>query len=261
MKDKRLNEMRAYLKEVHIASYDELAQHFNRSINTIRRDIAILEVEGWIKKTHAGVTYQADDNIITVATRILENQEEKFIIAKLSSQILQDGEIVFIDSGTTATSLLQFLEDKKNLTIVTANLEVITKASNMPNVTLISLGGTYCNYTNSFSGVNTVENLKSINIAKAFLSATCISIENGLSSNSYLESEIKKAVIAKKPKIIAMLDSSKFDKSAILSFIALNEIDVLVTDKKIPEKYKLYLDESNIPFICEQKEDYFEIRN
>lgn len=237
MKDKRINDIASYLKQVGMASYDELSQQFHRSKNTIRRDIITLEEKGVLKRTHGGASYHLDDQIIPVLTREESSQQEKHRIGRLASSMIEDGDIIFVDSGTTTTFLLPFLASK-HVTIVTANMGIISTAWQLPNVALLSLGGAYCPDTHSFSGVNTVDNLRHINIEKSFLSATCISVQHGLSNNSFLESEIKRAVSKKQTQIIAMLDHTKFDKSAMLSCLPLSGVDVLVTDQKPDEHYQ-----------------------
>lgn len=245
MKEKRIHSMAHYLKQVGMASYEELSKQFGCSKNTIRRDIVQLEEQGVLKRIHGGVSYSSEEKIIPVMIREESAQPEKQRIGQLASSLVAEGEILFVDSGTTTTGLIPWLEHK-NVTIVTANLAAITLACSLQGVTVIALGGTYCRATHSFSGVNTIDSLKKINLNKVFLGATAISLHHGLSSNSFLETEIKRAVIQKTATMIAMLDHTKFGQSAMLSFLPLEDLDTLVTDQKPSEDYQIVLQQLGV---------------
>jgi DeoR/GlpR family transcriptional regulator of sugar metabolism len=159
------------------------------------------------------------------------------MIGQLAAGYVKAGDIIFVDAGTTAVKMIPHLAGKGRITVVTAGLGAIVEAVKLPEVTLISFGGAYDAHTNSFSGVNAVENLRKINISKAFLSATAVSIEHGLSSNSYLEAEIKGLMFEKVCRRFLLADSSKLDTTATISFAGLTDIDVFVTDRRPPERY------------------------
>lgn len=234
MKNKRLIELREYLNSTKVASYNELCARFQVSKNTIRRDIDLLSAEGILTKTHGGVMLN-ESAVLPHEQRVISNQEEKRRIGLLAAQLIEANDIIFIDSGTTASSLVPHLPPR--ITVITANYFVISSLVDMPELELIALGGAYSRRTNSFSGIGTIDTLKSINLTKAFVSATCISIKGGLSNNSYREAGIKRTAIQKASYVAAMVDHSKFDRFAKLPFCELADIDALVTDSRPAEQY------------------------
>lgn len=239
MKLERINNIKKYLIEYETVSLDKLCDIFNVSKNTIRRDISELESLNIVKKVYGGVTLKRVEETIPFQQRKEQNITEKTEIGRLASELIQEGDIIFIDSGSTTVALIPFLKDKENVTVVTHSLSAINEVSKLQNLTLISTGGFHQRKTNSFAGISTVDFLKNLNISKAFMATTGVSIEKGITNTTYLEAEIKKTLTEISDQLILMADSSKFDKSSFMRYCDLARIDYLITDLK-PAKH--YLD-------------------
>src|SRR4051812_29544606 len=121
IKVKRINLIRDYIFEHQTVSFDELVNVFNVSKNTIRRDIQLLVESGDIKKVYGGVAVN-HSTLVSFTDRITRNQQQKKSIAQSAAQYVEDGDIIFIDSGTTTLELFEFLKTKE-LTIITNNLD------------------------------------------------------------------------------------------------------------------------------------------
>ena len=146
-----------------------------------------------------------------------------------------------------------FLKDKNNLTIVTNNLSFIINCLKYTNLNIISTGGTLNRETNSFSGIDSLNLLKNYNINKAFMNATGISLTNGVTNSSPLESEIKKIAVKKSSEVFILADYSKFDICSLVTYCNLDDIDYLITDKFPPEAYNQLIEKNSIELIVSEQ--------
>ncbi|MCY6369447.1 DeoR/GlpR family DNA-binding transcription regulator [Clostridium ganghwense] len=251
MKSHRIQEIENYIIQHENVSLNTLCSVFDVSKNTIRRDISELEKKGSIKKVYGGVTIKnkAKKDTVPFAEREIKNKSEKQIIAEIASNLVNDGDIIFIDSGTTTMHMVPFLADKKNLTIITNNLNVLISSLMYPNLNVLSPGGTLFRQTNSLIGIEAVNFLRNYNICKAFMATTGISISKGVTNSSSIEYQIKKTVVEKSDEVIILADSSKFDITSLMTYCQLEEIDALITDKLPPKPFETSFKEKNVELL------------
>lgn len=238
IKTKRINQIKDYVFEHESVSLDELVEHFGVSKNTIRRDIEPLVDSGILKKVYGGVSVNHSTLVVFNERKDL-NLTKKQEIGRLSAEFVEDGDVIFVDSGTTTLELLPYINNKQ-LTIVTNNFDFIQEAKPFPTLTIFSTGGMFERKTNSFAGFQSIELLQKYNINKAFIASSGISITNGVTNSSPLETEIKSMVVKKSLKVFLMIDDSKFDKYAITTFCPLSDVDYIVTNSKPNESYQQY---------------------
>ena len=217
MKVSRLNSIEQYVISRETVSIDELCEVFGVSKNTIRRDLNELEQRGHITKVYGGVTATVPSGAVPTPIRSGLNQIDKSLIGRLAAEEVADGDTIFIDSGTTTLCLLRFLVAKKRITI--------------------SLGGIYSPTTDSFVGLSAIEALSSMRINKAFMGATGVSLTAGMTNTTFLEAEIKRAVVHRADNIYGMVDSSKIGKEAIVTFCHLKDLTAFITDCEPPKEY------------------------
>ena len=228
MKVSRLNSIEQYVISRETVSIDELCEVFGVSKNTIRRDLNELEMRGHITKVYGGVTAPIRSSLNTV---------DKSLIGRLAAEEVEDGDTIFIDSGTTTLCLLRFLVAKKRITIITHSLGALSEASKYDNLNIISLGGIYSPTTDSFVGLSAIEALSSMRINKAFMGATGVSLTAGMTNTTFLEAEIKRAVVHRADSIYGMADSSKIGREAIVTFCHLKDLTAFITDREPPKEY------------------------
>ncbi len=246
MKYERINKIESYLKIYKTCSLDNLCDVFNVSKNTIRRDISELESRHVLRKVYGGVTLINNDDTVHIQKREKLHTNEKTMIGELASELIVDGDIIFVDSGSTTIALIPFLEPKQNVTIITHSLSAITEASLLNNITLVSTGGIHQQKTNSFTGISTVNFLKTVNITKAFMATTGLSIDKGITNTTYLEAEIKQLIVTISDKIILMADCSKFNQSSFMRYCQLDEINYMITNQKPTHTYTEFFEQNNI---------------
>lgn len=251
MKVTRLNDIESLLEEQNTLSIDELCNKFNVSKNTIRRDIAELEKRGTIKKVYGGIMRNQNSMPEPFFSREIKNKLRKKEIAKRAASLIDDNDIIYIDSGTTTMHIVPYLAKKTNLTILTSNVYVINKALQYPQINVIGTGGTLYRPSNAFVGANVIHFLRDYNISKALLAATGFSLENGVTNTSPMESEIKKYLMANSKTRILLVDSTKENKVSLVTFAKLEDFDYVVTDKELEPAYETYLKEHGVTLISE----------
>lgn len=245
MKSQRIKRIENYIIQHKNVTLDELCTVFSVSKNTIRRDINELEEKGTIKKVYGGVI--ANENaLISFENRDTFNQNKKESIGLLAAKFIKEGDIVFIDSGTTTRQILPFVNKNLAFTLLTNSLDVINYASTMENVKLIVVGNNFKHPTRSFIGIDDINIINNYNINKAFMAATGVSLANGLTNSDIMEYHIKQLISKKTQELILLVDSSKFDKATLLTYARLQDVTVLITDKNIPQEYIDFCQEHNI---------------
>lgn len=239
MRAERIDSIIEFIYKNKNVTLDQICDDFNISKSTVRRDLSEILKDTNLKKTYGGITLKNKwgnkKYLTSFSERNIENADKKLAISKKAANIVEDNDIIFIDSGTTTFYMVDYLGNVNNLTILTNNLEVIFRAVKYKNINLISLSGTLSRETLSFVGATSISTIKNFNISKAFMATTGFSIMNGVTNSSPLESDIKRTVISKSNKIILLADSSKFNSVSLMTYCNLEDIDILITDK-MPDK-------------------------
>lgn len=249
LKEDRIKQIENYVIKHENASITTLCSLFDVSKNTIRRDIIDLEKKGLIKKIYGGITLKNKPSTIPFQKREIENKEAKQSIAKEASNLVQDGDIIYIDSGTTTMHMIQFLSDRKNLTIITNNVNVIVNSFPYKNLNILATGGSLYRNTNSLIGVEAITFLKNYNISKCFMASTGVSIEKGITNSSSFEYEIKSTVIKQSSDVIVLADNSKLDVVSLMTYCNLKDINTFITNEPINNKYSSFFSKNNIKLI------------
>lgn len=240
MKETRIKKMMDYIIKNETASLKELSDYFGVSIFTVRRDVNQLVNEGVVKKKYGGVTVtQPNNKSLAYTSRAMVNQEDKQLIAKQAARLIQDGEIIYIDGGTT-TSFMPAYVQSQDITVVTNNIVVMNQLLNMPTIDLIFLGGSVRKETQSTCGISAIEQIKLINFDKAFISCTGISSSFDLTNYTAIDAELKKIAIRNSEQQYVLADQSKLRKASLVTFGHLSTITGLITAKQLLSGYKDY---------------------
>lgn len=246
MKAQRVNAILEYVRQHGSVSLDELVEVFNVSKNTIRRDVQELADTEQLEKVYGGVSI-AKPLTVPYQDRKVKKFREKQALAQLAAQFVKDGDIIFIDSGTTTGEMLEFIRDK-HITIVTNNLDFTLEATGYPNLSIYSTGGMFERSTRSYVGTESADIIRKYNFNKAFMASTGLSLSKGITNSSPLETQIKSQVIEKSEQVFVLVDHSKFGKYSLTTYCDFKQIDYLITDKQPDEDY-----------IKHSKENYYEI--
>jgi len=252
MKVSRLNQIKEYVLSKEYVSLDELCQVFDRSKNTIRRDIGELTHSGTIQKVYGGVkaVKQEAPPLISFQDRNVKNVAQKRKIGAIAARFVQDNDVIFIDSGSTTVNIVEHLTELSGVTVLTNNLHAILRCMEVSSINVIALGGQLSRDTSSFSAkFCALDNLRRFNISKAFMAATGVSTDTGATHTSPEEFEIKKDIMEKSDTCFLLADSSKFDQSALLTYSELTAFKYVITDSTPPKRYNEYFSENGIQLL------------
>lgn len=248
MKSKRIDDIERLARQNEHVSINELCEIFNVSKNTIRRDIDELVRSDAVEKVYGGIRAKKN-TLLPFEQRNDQQHLQKEAIGKIASTFIENGDIIFIDSGTTTSRVMDYVKDDIRITVLTNNLDVINQCVQKPNITLFILGSLYRRETRSFVDMELDSPLQNFNINKAFIAATGVTIMNGLTNSDPLEFEIKKAICQKASKNILLVDDSKFGKSTLLTYSPLESVSTLITGNGIPTDIRNFLTDHSIDFL------------
>ena len=249
MKTKRLVKIEEYIHTKGSATLDELCDYFGVSKNTIRRDINIILQDGSIEKVYGGVKSVVNYGLTSFEHRNIVHATAKERIAQLAAAQIKPGDFIFIDSGTTTRSIIDYLPNDINITVLTNNLDIMNACALHPNIGLLSLGSHYKRETRSFVGLHMEAKLSQYNISKAFMAATAVSIHSGVTNSDLMEHEIKKNLVQIADEIFLLVDDSKFEKATLLTYMPLADVSTVVTNNPIDNTYRDFFEEQQIKLL------------
>jgi len=217
------------------SSVSDLAAELQVSEMTIRRYLDQLEKRGLIKRTHGGAF--VGEGMIDVDYRVRETirRPQKEAIGRLAFSLIESGESIFIDNGSTAAYLAYAIDDSKRLTVVTSSIIVAETLVNKSNVETILLGGYVHRPTFSVVGLLAEEAIRQFRFSKTFVSAAGVSLKDGFTQGNIEEVRIKRTAVENARETIVLLDSSKFHKQVLVVFLTLQQVHTLITDSGIAE--------------------------
>lgn len=246
MKSFRLRRMEQYILEKENVSMEELCEEFDMSMNTVRMDVAALVKKGSVKKVYGGVCSNRQNSLVPFEERKMTNSDKKKSVCRAAAKLVDDGDIIYIDSGTTTMYLTDYLDKHKNITVLTNNLNLIMHAVPYENVQVICLPGILERKTNSFVSAETGKILARYNIKKAFFAATGVTEAGDVTNSSSLEYEIKREAMRNSEKKYLLLDSSKYGKSALLTYAHVRDMDRVIADEEMNPLLKNICEQYNV---------------
>jgi len=220
------------LKEKGIVRVDELSQDLDVSVITVRRDLASLENEGLLERTHGGAI---GANIKVKEASYLDkgrlNRDVKKRIARKAAELLSPGETVFINSGSTTSLVLAEIVRIPGLTIITNNVSALHNLETGPDIDLILTGGTFRAGTGCLVGEETLSRLSQSYPAAAIIGVDGISFRRGLTSHNPHEAAVTRKMIEQTSgRVILTADSSKIGSLSLHHICGLSAVSVLITD-------------------------------
>ncbi|MDE6742367.1 MAG: DeoR/GlpR family DNA-binding transcription regulator [Lachnospiraceae bacterium] len=223
-------------KSVHL---NELCDLLEISVSTARRDINVLAEMGKLIKVHGGaVAIDMNDNYLSteksVAEKALLFPEEKTAIAKYAASLINEGDFVFIDAGTTTAQMLDFIP-LKNISFVTNSFNHAKRLTQRGFQVFIP-GGEIRPDTEAIIGEECVLMLENYNFTKCFMGTNGISVSAGFTTQNIKEARVKTAAINGSRKSYILADHSKFDKISFVTFAHINEASI-ITDTLSVDKW------------------------
>ena len=238
------------LKEDGSAKVVTLAKIFKVSEVTIRQDLEKLEIEDLIIREHGGAYLKkVEDQVRSFALMNQDNMDKKELIGKKASALIESGDVIILDSGSTTTEIAKQLIGRKNLTVITNALNIAIILGSSPGIEIMMTGGEFKPPTLSLTGQKAADFLSDIHVNKLFLATAGISLKAGLTYPSISDLVVKKAMIDAAETTYLVADSTKIRKPSFASLGALSLIDYIITDPYIKEEHKKLFAAHDIEFI------------
>ena len=212
------------------------------SLMTLHRDLDALQNLGYILKMRGGARSVNHTDDLEFSERVQENIEAKKIIASKAKKLIREHDSIFIDAGTTGLVLAKSLPDI-DLTVFTSAPNIALELGRLMRPSINLFCGNL-NRTNwAVSGMNTLEMLEKINIDLAFIGVSGCSVENGFTCGRESEMLVKNLVIRKARTSAALCDSTKFTRLMPFTFAALSDVDYIITEKKLPDRFMTHIEQ------------------
>jgi DeoR family transcriptional regulator, fructose operon transcriptional repressor len=216
-------------------SVSDLCQLFNVSEMTIRRDLADLEKQGLLQRTYGGaVPTELAFFEMSLKAKLSVFTEEKERIGKYCAELIQDGDVVFLDSGTTTLQVARHIKTK-TLTLVTNDLNIASEILDCPNIDIHVTGGTLRRGTNNLIGIKASNFFDDIRGTKLFLAVEGVDVKAGLTVPDINEVPLKRKMINSAGEVIVVADHSKLGRNSMGIIAPLSAASCLITDRDAPE--------------------------
>jgi len=246
MANKRSSLILNYLKQKQSAKFGELCALFPEyNQMTIRRDLILLEKNGYIIRTHGGarICENTMAETFNYSNRSVFALDEKRQIAIKASLLLEENMLIYLDAGTTNLEFAKIMPDIP-LFVITNGPTLCQELAKKQNIDVMLTGGMLNKSVVTVSGPIAIRSLLDVNIDIAFMGAAGFTVENGFTNANSNECELKRHVIAIANQTVMMIDHSKIGKTRQFKFASLSDIDIIISD--------LPLDGS----LCEQLQAY-----
>ncbi|MBO5159682.1 MAG: DeoR/GlpR transcriptional regulator [Lachnospiraceae bacterium] len=216
----------------------ELAKLLYTSESSIRRDLTAMELNGLVKRTHGGVKLIAENPaLVPFSSRLHLHIAEKKKIAKKALSFVQDGQVIFLDQSSSALFVAHELVGKKQVTIITNNIEILTTMSKSKLKVYASGGYISPTNRNCLIGEDAHEIFAKTHADVLFFSVKALSSDGKLYEHTREEIHIHNTMLENASKKIFLCDSGKFDNYASYEQCSLKDIDCMLSEVNLPEKY------------------------
>jgi len=240
-----------FIEENKKATVAQLCDRFKVSSATIRNDLKTLENAKLLIRTHGGAMVNTKTGLeLNSHQKQVQNLEAKRRIAERAIDLIEDGDTIILDTGTTTLELARLVEKRKDITVVTNDLVIALLLEESSSANVMFMGGLlrrrfHCTIT---SGHAWDPVLSGLTVDKAFMGVNSLSIDKGATTPDIHQAETKREMISIAVKVILLCDSSKIERNSFAQFADLERIDTVITEK-IRENEKKKFEDRGIEII------------
>lgn len=232
------------------AKVQKLSEIFDVSEVTIRQDLEALEKEGYVQREHGGAFLKEFDSFAKTGLLLNQtNMEAKREIAQKAVKLIEEGDSIILDSGSTATELAKLLVNFNSLTVITNALNIAYILGSNPRINLIVSGGDFKAPTLSLTGELAANVFKSFHVKTCFLATAGISKDLQLTYPSVSDLVVKSAMIRAAENVYLIADSTKIGDTSFANLGRISLVDALICDSNLPEDVKSKLKDMNVKII------------
>lgn len=248
LQDERQQIILKYMKENKSVRIGAIAKTLGVTRETVRKDLYELEKRGEVKKVHGGAVLARANEEPPYDTRAASCMLEKELIARRAAELVEDGDAIYIDSGTTTLMFAQNLRGK-SVTVVTSALLAALELSRFPELKVILTGGEIRPGELSLSGPVARRSMELFRVDKAFVGTGGISADAGFTDYHVGDSDLRSTIVQKAKETYVLADSSKSHIAAFFKVAELSDIDYVVTDSGFPDDLRNDLEQAGVQVI------------
>jgi DeoR family transcriptional regulator, aga operon transcriptional repressor len=216
----------------------QLSQLFTVSEMSIRSDLNHLAAMGKLNRIYGGANKGALVNMeLPLVEKQTRNREKKAAIGKLAASLVENGDSIMIEAGTTTEQVARCLLDRKELTVITNGINIVNTLIINTQIRLYTIGGEVVPKSYSIVGSNAERALEEYYAKVCIVGTDALDIHRGLTDNSYEAANIAKMLMKRSRKKILVCDSSKIGRIALIPVCDLDAIDYIVTDNDVPRDF------------------------
>ncbi len=221
---------------------EQICAKFDVSLATARRDLESLEQQGRLRRTHGGaisiepLLYEPFRHVSSYSDQIQECAEEKRRIAIAAAELINQDDIIALTPGTTTNQIPRAISSGKNITVVTNSVNVAMELSNRPEISVFVTGGFLHGGWFSLVGSTAVEAVRRIFVDKVFIGANGLHPEHGVTAYHPHEAEVNTILASHAKERIVVVDHTKLGITATHQFCPIEEINLIITDKKASDQ-------------------------
>ncbi len=246
--DERRQHVIEFLARRGFVGLSALVQELGVSESTVRRDLMQLEDEGIVRRTHGGAVFVSDRfSVLSFAARESTEQAEKEAIGRAAAELVEDGETVLIDGGTTTFQIARRLAGRR-LQVVTNSLPIANLLGSDGQIELVFVGGYIYPRTGVALGPMAMQMLATVHVNKAFMSAAGIS-ESGLYNANVLMVEVQRQMMKCADEAIIVADHTKFGRRALAQLGTWEDVDRVVSDDRLSPSWQSTLRANGVALV------------
>lgn len=216
---------------------DELSEQFSVSTVTIRNDLDFFEKKGLIHRTYGGALLRNSlyqDPSLEEKEKI--NANEKRRIGKYAAGLINDGDAIILDSGTTTKEIAVRMKEKKKIKVMTNAIYIAVELAGLTDIEVMLTGGVLREKSYSIVGPEAENTLKNYYFDKLFLGVDGLDFNHGLTTSNPLEAQLNRIMVERANEVIAVSDSSKFGRHSFSYIGDIDSINMIITDKNISDE-------------------------
>jgi DeoR family transcriptional regulator, aga operon transcriptional repressor len=225
----------------------DICKMFSISEATARRDLEVLTEQNHLQRVHGGaISLKEAPPELPILQRESSESDEKKRIGLAAASMVNDGETIFLGSGTTVLEAARALKEHKGLTVVSNSLPVLNTLSGLPDITVVALGGVLRSSELSFIGHITEQALAEVRADKVLIGVHAINLEHGLTNDYLPETMTDRAILKSGREVIVLADHTKMNTVSTAFLTPITSIHKLITDRGTPEEFIAALKEKGI---------------
>ena len=232
------------------ALVSELSRNLKISQITIRKDLDYLQSKGLIQRSHGGALRIQPSALVdpTLQEKQKRHSEEKQRIAAAAVKMIEEGQCIILDSGTTTTAIAKGLKQLSQLTVITNAVNIAAELAST-DFEVILIGGTLRKNSFSLVGPLAEDNLEEMHADILFLGVDGFDLEAGITTPNFLESRVNRAMVKAARKVVAVCDSSKFNRRSLSRIVPPDAVHQVITDRGLPQEIAEALKALNVDLV------------